>query len=66
MYVDIFHIVVELSVNSLRISTFFAVQCEVPTPTGGASRAVVYQSQVAVPRHPKHRVILLLDEVALL
>lgn len=66
MYVDNFQIVVELSVDRFGVSTFFAVQSEEPAPTGGAIRTVVYQSKVAIPCDPKHRVLSLLHEVAFL
>ena len=56
----------ELSVDRFGVFTFVSVQSEVPAPTGGAFRTVVYQSKVAIPRDPKHRVISLLDEVTFL
>ena len=54
MYVDNFQIVVELSVDRFGVSTFVAVQSEVPAPTGGASGTVVYQSKIAIPSDTKH------------
>ena len=57
---------IDLSIDSHRLLAFFAVQREIPTSTGVAFSALVYESKGAVPRHPKHRVISLLFEVTCL
>ena len=54
---------IDLSIDGHRLLAFFAVQREIPTSTGGAFRAFVYESKGAVPRHPKHRVVSFLHEV---
>ena len=66
MYVDMFDIVVDLSVDSFRVFTFSAIQSEIPAPTGGRFRADMYKSKVAIPCDSKHRVMSLRDEVTYL
>lgn len=64
--VDGFGVENDLSIDGRRLLAFFTVQREIPTSTESAFRAFVLESNCAVPRHPKHRVIPLLFEVAFL